>query len=96
MKIHLHIERLVVEGLALNGSERELLVSALQSRLTELLSGAPEGHGVFAGEHRAYLATQPGQLSGRPEPRLLGSQIGDAVGAALCGDSREIRQGGNR
>jgi len=89
MKIYLHIDRLMVEGAAFNPSEREQLGAALQARLTELLLDAPDGHGLLAGANVAQLATRPIPLAGHPEPRALGKQVGDTVGAMLCGDFAE-------
>jgi hypothetical protein len=96
MKIHLHIERVVLEGAALDAGEREQLGAALQARLTELLRDAPDGHGLLAGANVARLAMQPVELSARPGPGALGGQIGNAVGAALCGDRPGGGLGGER
>jgi len=90
MKIHLHIERLVLEGVALNGHQREQLGAVLQARLSEFLLTAPDGQGLLAGSNVAELATQPVQLSAHHEPHSLGRQIGDSVGAALCGEQAKV------
>lgn len=80
MWIELHIERLVLDGVALEGSrERALLQSSVESELTRLLTEGGLSHELSGGGAVPSVAAGNIQLPNGGDPRHLGSQIAQAV-----------------
>jgi hypothetical protein len=81
LKIQLHIERLVLEGLPLAAAEKPLLRAAMETELTELLR-----NGALANQKPASAAfvRAPAIRVGKDtHPRKLGRTIAHAVNSAL-------------
>lgn len=85
MKIALHIERLVLDGVPLASGQQALLHAAVVEALTARL-----GDGVFA----ARLAAQPRRdvvhgapirLSSQTDPQSLGTDIASSIHAGFGG-----------
>ncbi len=76
MNIHLHIERLVLEGLPVRGNERTLVQAAVAAELTRLLAG--EG---LAGTSsvREKVAAREIHFDAGATARQIGTQIGRSV-----------------
>jgi len=79
MKIHLHIDRLILDGLPEGGFSEADLRSEVAAQLSTLLAAAPLPSALQSSAHRAEAA--PSDLSdGRsPQSQTLGRQIGLAV-----------------
>jgi len=79
MKIHLHIDRLILDGLPEAGVSEADLRSEVAAELSSLLTAAPLSPALRSSAYRAAAA--PADLSGGrgPRPQTLGRQIGLAV-----------------
>jgi len=79
-RISLHIDRLVVDGVALSAPEGLRLRRAIERELVRLLraSPPPAGHGTVA-----TLPSPAVRLQGPPRPVELGRQVARSVHATL-------------
>lgn len=79
MNIHLHIDRLILDGISLDSHQRPLLQQALQVELARLLANGnlnPD----FANGIAIHRLTVPGiQLAENLQPTQLGQQIARAL-----------------
>ena len=80
MKINLHIERLVLEGLPLSSAQGPVVQLAVQQELTRLLLSNGIGPGLISG------GTMPHAAGGATEasPRQMGTQIAQSVHEGLA------------
>jgi hypothetical protein len=83
MRVHVHIERLILDGLPLGSHDGPRLQAALSEELTRLIGG----HGI-SGELRkggAYpnLRTESVLLPKDANPRRLGTGVAKAVFSAI-------------
>jgi hypothetical protein len=85
-EIHLHIERLILDGLALQPGEERLLSAALQGELTRLLAEGDLAQLGLAGTALPELRAAPIQTGPRPDPAGLGRQIAGSVFGSMGGD----------
>ena len=76
-QVHLHIDRLVGEGVDARGRER--FVAALEQQMTELASGLAAG----AVDGRRIGRVDAGVLRAGATPEQAAGQVGGAVRAAL-------------
>jgi hypothetical protein len=76
MNIHVHIERLILEGLPVTSSQGVLVQAAVERELTRLLTA-----GMLTVTGGALPSVQGGdvRLSPQASPRQLGQQIGRAI-----------------
>ncbi len=81
MTINLHIERLILEGVPLNGGAQSTLRTALQRELANLLAreGLP---GISAGAV-SHLAGGTISLTTASSPAQIGSQIAQTLHRAV-------------
>src|SRR4029077_21193916 len=81
MNINLHIERLILEGLPVRGSESRLVQAAMESELTRLLAQSE------LLSHSSQFATRTTvrdiALSHNHSPAQLGRSIGKSVHSAI-------------
>ncbi len=82
--IHLHIDRLVLDGFALDAAQGPALQAAVQAELTRLLAEQGVGSGFRQGGALAYVRGPDLQLPSASAPDTLGRQIGGAVHRSLC------------
>ena len=84
MNLHLHIERLILEGLPLEASGEPALRAAVEAELAQRFSAAGLGSGL--GRGGAFAATPIGHIDLPPasEPAELGRRIGGAVHGSLA------------
>jgi hypothetical protein len=75
--VHLHIERLVLDGLPLEHGEGPLLLAAVEAELTCLLAGP--GWPALAGGAWASAAAKPISLSGPGSPARTATRLAQAV-----------------
>jgi hypothetical protein len=83
MRIHLHIERLVLDGFDLEAGEGPALQAALQAEVGRLLAEQGLGDGCRQGGAMAYLRGAELQAPAAPGPAPLGRQIGAALHQSL-------------
>ena len=79
MNIHVHIERLILEGLPVTRNQGPMLQAAVETELARLL--ATDGLGPELRAGRAVPSVKAGniQLAGDSSPNWLGQQIARAV-----------------
>jgi hypothetical protein len=83
VEIRLHIERLVLEGLSLEGRDPAQIQTAVAAELSRLLIAGGLAPDLAAGAARASL--DGGQIGGQGGASALGGQIAGAVYSALGG-----------
>lgn len=84
MRIELHIERLVLDGVGADPGE---LRKALHAELTTLLAAAPAG---AWGESRRVPGLAAPEVRGGPRPAALGAAVARSVHGALARPHREV------
>jgi hypothetical protein len=83
MKIHVHIERLILDGLPIDRRSAPQVERAVQQELARLLSTAPLPAGVLAGGAIAKMqAAQITAAEGKPAP-ALGADIAQSLHGGL-------------
>ncbi|MFY9553198.1 MAG: hypothetical protein WAV20_00805 [Blastocatellia bacterium] len=85
MKIRLHIERLILDGVRLDQRNRPGLHAAVESELTRLLLAGPLSQDLLAGGAVPSLTGTTVQLMSDVHPAELGSQIARSVFGAISG-----------
>ena len=81
MTVNIHIDQLIVDGLALSEAEQAQLGRSLAAELTTLLSEQPVARWA---RDWSSLANRPLVLTlGSPEPAALGRQVACAVHTGL-------------
>jgi hypothetical protein len=85
--VHIHIDRLVVEGIDARGQQR--FVRALEAQLAEAARGAATV-GAFAGNGlmRRIGRVDAGEMRAGATPERAAAQVASAVGAAIEGRGR--------
>jgi hypothetical protein len=76
--IHLHIDRIALEGISLNLAERKQFQAALESELTQLLTHGGLSSALSSGAALASLSTLNIHMT-TGEPTALGQEIGRAI-----------------
>lgn len=79
MKINLHIERVVLDGLSIKPHQQRPLKVAMESELTRLLSAEPVGSGLQSSRFIQSVSGDTTSISGNAQPRVLGAQIAGTV-----------------
>lgn len=79
MNINLHIERLVLDGVALERGQEPLLRAAVEAELSRLLSEEGLSTGLMSGGATPRLQAGEIQLSVERNSQQLGQQIARAV-----------------
>ena len=90
MKIHLHIERLVLHGLPLSASERPLLQAAMEAELTQLLRNGELSDELRAGATLAQVRAGALRVGKESSPKKLGTDIAHAVHQGLGYSGRRM------
>jgi hypothetical protein len=83
MSIHLHIDRLVLDGFDLQAGQGPALQAALQAEVGRLLAEQGLGDGFRQGGAMAYVRGAELQPPAAPGPAPLGRQIGAALHQSL-------------
>ena len=78
MKINLHIERLVLDGINISPGQRDLLQASVITELTQLLNNGGLVGNLVEGVSLPRLSTRGIQLTGN-KPVELGTQIAQSV-----------------
>jgi len=83
MKINVHIERLVLEGLPLSRAQGPLVQRAVEAELARLLAGTNAGKDLPSAGRIPRAVGSPVQYANDASPRQLGTQIAQSVHAGL-------------
>lgn len=83
MKIVLHIDRLVLDGLPVGGADSPRLRRALTRELSRLLADGGVAHGLAGGVAVPRMAAPRLTMAGREKPDALGRKIAHAVYAGI-------------
>jgi len=83
MKIEVHIERLVLEGLPVSGQDRGRVHAAVVTELSRLIRAQGIVPGLQAGGAAASVRADDMRVDRQPSPRRLGTQIARAVYGGL-------------
>ena len=83
MNITLHIERLVLDGIAVSHAQRPLLQAAVEAELARLLAEGGLASGLRDGVQVPALGAQAIQITQPGEPAVLGTQIAQSVYSSL-------------
>jgi hypothetical protein len=83
MAIHVHIERLILDGIAVSAGQRPQLQAAVEAELGRLLAAGGLGSGLAQGSATAAVAGGSIQLTHSNEPGTLGQQIAQAAYGAI-------------
>lgn len=86
MKISLHIETLVLDGVPLGRGQQPRLQAAVIEALTQRLSHGDLASQLVASGGQAVVQAAPIRVSARPDARLLGTQIASSIHAGLGGE----------
>jgi hypothetical protein len=92
MTVHLHINRLQIEGLPLDAHAVPELERALRLRFAEILAGA----GTYRPARHETLESPAITLSWPLTPELLGAQVADSVSTRVMGGASLEPAGGRR
>jgi hypothetical protein len=85
MNLNIHIERLILDGVALPQSQRLLVQAAAEAELTRLLAADGLAAHLLAGGSFLSLPGGSIQLSSNENPGALGQQIAQAVYSGIGG-----------
>jgi len=83
MNIHLHIERLILDGLPAGASPASHLREAIEAELARLLAAGDVNDGLLAGGALHSLRGGEIQLDIESSPTELGHQIAGAIQTGL-------------
>jgi hypothetical protein len=83
MNVTLHIERLVLEGFALNARDAALVEAAVQAELTRLFAQHEAAASSIAGSAMPSVQGAPFHLASAADPSRLGSAIAQSVHGAI-------------
>jgi hypothetical protein len=83
MKINLHIERLVLEGLPLERAQGPQVQAAVQQELTRLLATGGIAPALMSGGARPRARGGDMSYAKESSPRQLGTQIAQSVHGGL-------------
>ena len=83
MNINLHIERLILDGIAMQPGQYYLLQASVQTELTRLLTEGRLGTELSGGSVQAHIASPAIQLAGGQGASELGKQIARSVYAGI-------------
>jgi len=79
MNIHLHIERLVLDGLPITGQQAPLVQAAIEAEMTRLLTTQGLAANLQAGGALPTIRADALQFAPGSSPTHLGAQIAQAV-----------------
>jgi hypothetical protein len=83
MKILVHVERLVIDGLALEHRDAELVRAAVARELTRLFAGDPASAALVTGGSRSSVSAPAVRLRAGAAPAQLGGEIARSVHCGL-------------
>lgn len=84
MSLFLHIDRVVLEGLAFSFQEQAQLEAALTTELGRLLQDGQFHPGLAQGTAVPQLPAEPLRIPARPEPGPMGRDIARSLAHSLA------------
>ena len=91
MNINLHIDRLILEGLAIEPGQKRSVQTALQAELTELLAASGISPTLAGGGALPETRVPAVHLVDQHSPTQLGTQIARSVHQGLASDTMTKR-----
>ena len=88
MNINIHIERLILDGLAISHSQRPLVQATVEAELARLLAADGLAPNLHAGGALPFVPGGSIQLASDGNPKTLGHQIAQAVYGGIGGNRR--------
>jgi hypothetical protein len=85
MNIIVHIERLILDGLPLKGSDGPIVRAALETKLASLLN--QQGLAGMSADAVPNLTARPIQIAREAQPARLGYQVAQAIHQAFGAES---------
>ena len=79
MKINLHIERLVIDGINLEVAERSLVQTSLQDELARLFAAGGVSESLAGGSAVSRISAAAIRLTESTSPSILGEQIAQSI-----------------
>ena len=83
MRIEVHIERLVLEGLPVSGRDRDRVHAAMAAELSRLIRGQGIARALRTGGAAPSVRADDVRVEHQASPRRLGTQIARAVYSGL-------------
>jgi hypothetical protein len=83
VKIHVHIDRIVLDGLAESWKDAGTVRLAIQRELATLLAAPGASAASWKGANLARVQAAPVQLASSPAPRTVGRSLAHAIGGAI-------------
>lgn len=81
-KIHIEIERLILDGLPLDAAQSRIVQTAIENELSRQFS-APEAKPIGTSSNIDHAETAPVSWKSANGPVSLGNQIGNAVSRSI-------------
>ncbi len=88
MNIHLHIDRLVLDGLDIAPHQRHVLQAAVEAELSRLLGESGISTDFQRAGNPARILAPAFHMKSSPDAKVLGAQIGAGVYTAITGLDR--------
>jgi hypothetical protein len=85
MNIHLSIERLILDGLPIDASQRGLVQTAVETELARLFAEGALSPGLLNGGAYPTLAVDAIQLTQGGDPAQIGAQVAQALYGGMGG-----------
>ena len=85
MRIMVHVDRLVVDGFALNSAEGAQILAATQTELTRLLASSPIPARLRLSEVVPSISAPAALLPTAKSPQAIGTHIARAIHVGLGG-----------
>jgi hypothetical protein len=96
MKIYLHIERLVLDGVPISGAERPLFQTAMEGELEQLLLAGGLAEGLRTNAALLHLRAGSVYIGKESSPKKIGTDVANAVHQALGVRGRKGSPSGSR
>ena len=90
--IHLHIERIVLEGLPISSHSQELLKTALEAELSRQMATGDIPSTFLQEGAISHVAGGSLQVQSETNPAQLGMQIAQAIYASVGGETSPARE----
>lgn len=83
MKIHVHIERLVLDGLPVDRHSAPMIQEAVQAEVKRLFADSGASQSLLSGGSVPSLRTAPVHFASQSQPEAVGHKVANAVHGGL-------------